>query len=172
MRSTFKVGFASSFKRTSELLGVPSPTAYKYYRWVVTRNAGIDSASTHRSGSRELELMEVVDGPSVAPGNGVASTNTSHAQPVTRLFDGLTGAGEGSNSNQDPVFPLIFTFEFGSPRVIVEYAVYCYTHPFALTRSFGLWTFEASNDGANWTVLDSPPLQTGWGQGERRAFTL
>ncbi len=34
------------------------------------------------------------------------------------------------------------------------------------------WIFEGSNDGANWTVLDTQTNQTGWGNTEKREYTI
>lgn len=34
------------------------------------------------------------------------------------------------------------------------------------------WTFEGSNDGTNWTVLDTQTLQSNWSSGEERIYTI
>jgi hypothetical protein len=34
------------------------------------------------------------------------------------------------------------------------------------------WTFEGSNDGSSWTVLDTQTSQTGWGASERRVYPI
>lgn len=34
------------------------------------------------------------------------------------------------------------------------------------------WTFEGSNDGTNWTVLDTQTGQTSWSMNERKEFTI
>ena len=34
------------------------------------------------------------------------------------------------------------------------------------------WTLEGSNDGVSWTVLDTVTGETGWSNGEQRAYTV
>lgn len=41
-----------------------------------------------------------------------------------------------------------------------------------VTRSPKNWTFEGSNDGSNWTVLQTVTNQTGWGVSEERQFNF
>jgi len=62
----------------------------------------------------------------------------------------------------------------GSPRTAKEYALQTGNHGIDGRDSTGRmpkdWRFEASNDGANWTVLDVQEDQTNWTVNERRMY--
>lgn len=71
--------------------------------------------------------------------------------------------------------PWILGYDFGAgnEKIIVQYAVSSYpTSTQTNNRSPSNWTFEASNDGSTWDVLDTVAGETGWSTGETRTFTV
>lgn len=147
------------------------PAGYRYYRIVVTA-----PGSGTTLGTIELELRTTIDGPSVAVGAGgtaFASQNTVN-RPPEEAFDGVLTANNGCLQTTASL-PWILGYDFGAgnEKNIVQYAVSSYpTSTQTNNRSCKDWTFEGSNDGSNWDVLDTVTGETGWTLGEQRVFTL
>ena len=86
----------------------------------------------------------------------ISSSGGIHANyPASNLFDDNTGtfALRGTTSAD----PIVVSYGFGSATVVNRYRIYAYTS----VGSPGFpadWTFEGSDDGSAWTVLDT---QTG-----------
>ena len=63
-------------------------------------------------------------------------------------------------------------YRFDTPTVVNGYGIW--NHAGANTepnkRAPRTWTFEASNDGESWTVLDTQPSETGWSAGQFRCY--
>ncbi|OPH61665.1 hypothetical protein BC351_00015 [Paenibacillus ferrarius] len=61
-------------------------------------------------------------------------------------------------------------YEFSNPLAIAQYVIYPqYT---ASSRAPKNWTFEGSNDGTNWTVLDTQSNVTGWANSTPKNFVF
>lgn len=65
-------------------------------------------------------------------------------------------------------------YDFGNPVTVTGYGI----HNFSLSgylfeeRAPHTWTFQASNDGKNWTTLDERHLESGWTAGEYRYYAV
>lgn len=102
--------------------------------------------------------------------SGTAAADATVAGAPWQAFD--RDAGTLWNSGSGAQGWLSYTFP--SARIIVGYSVQTTT---ALVTGLPItdrapksWTFEGSNDGTNWTVLDSQYGQSNWSAGERRYF--
>lgn len=61
-------------------------------------------------------------------------------------------------------------YQFPAAHIVVKYTM---TASSALTSSTPKnWTFEGSNDGTNWTTLDTQTNQTGWTSNQKRTYTF
>lgn len=115
---------------------------------------------------------------------GVASSSGTGS---FQAFDGSratdwNSAGSGTGFLQ---------YQFAAPTVVTGYAVRASLNVQPFTDSTGTsgsnatttivkvpgslraprtWVFQASNDGATWTTLDTRAGETGWGDGERRYY--
>jgi hypothetical protein len=111
------------------------------------------------------------------------SSDTSHSPFVVssstewtglesfKAFDGGVGGGSywlGTNAGVDW---LQIELGSGNARLLGSYAIQVNTIPEA-TRAPKDWTMKGSNNGTDWTVLDTRTSQTGWGSGETRTFTI
>ena len=146
-------------------------TSYRYYRIAVSA-VGSGTAT----GTIELELRTTLGGPSVAvgaDGTAFASENAGN-RPPAEAFDGVLSANNGC-LDTTVTFPWILGYDFGAgnEQEIIQYAVSSYpTATSTANRSFKDWTFEGSNNGSDWDVLDTVTGETGWTLGEQRVFTL
>jgi hypothetical protein len=62
--------------------------------------------------------------------------------------------------------------DFGSPKVITKYDVIANSNNDPEGKSPKDWTFEGSNDGISWAILDTQSNQTGWSGGQKREFPI
>lgn len=63
-------------------------------------------------------------------------------------------------------------YEFPTAKLIKRYSFKSDGYNASNTRAPKSWTFEASNDGVNWVVLDTQSNQTGWGLYTIRTFDI
>jgi len=87
-------------------------------------------------------------------------------------FDGSTNTFWETGSP----FPHWIMTDFGTyPKRVIEYALQTGSHGKDGTDSTGRmpkdWRFEGSNDGSDWTVLDTQADRTDWKVNERRTYT-
>lgn len=100
-----------------------------------------------------------------APSGVVSSSSTTAANYDYLSFDKLTtGNGwlAGGISNQ------WLSYNFSSKKIISKYTIISNN----VNSSPKDWTFEGSNDGASWTVLDTQTNQTGWTVGVKREYSF
>ncbi len=62
--------------------------------------------------------------------------------------------------------------DFGVPRVVNKYVITARNDRSASTLSPKTWTFEGSNDGTNWVVLDTRTDETDWFAAQRREYVF
>ena len=60
-------------------------------------------------------------------------------------------------------------YEFASQKDVVKYSIQGTNVP---GRSPSSWTLQGSNDGVNWTILDTQSSQTNWGIDEVRKYNV
>lgn len=144
---------------------------YKIYRLRIL------SPSTTYPGTKEVGLMDVVGGNSIAPSsNGVVrssgqfgSSNIPH--PDDNAFDGdYVSDGEGWIGGSSP--PVWVEYEFDTVTALTEYYVGSYVHDDLQSRAPQSWELLGSDDGINYEVIDSVSGETGWTAGEIRRFQL
>lgn len=165
------LGLLTRFGLTQNAGGAPPAGAYRYYRLNVTAaNSGTSI------GTIELELRESLGGVSVAVGAGGTATASQYAtgRPPEEAFDGTLTRNNGClRTNATLPWWLQYDFGAGKEKKIIQYAVSSYpTTTLTNARSAMDWTFQGSNDGVNWAVLDTVTGETGWTVEEQRVFTL
>lgn len=91
--------------------------------------------------------------------SGIANASGFNAsgQDPWKAFDSLANTTWRSK-NGDPL-PQWLTYEFTSPIIISAYKV---TVGSTFSYTPKSWTFEGSNDGSNWTILDTRSNITNW----------
>ncbi|PRH85483.1 hypothetical protein C5L14_21075 [Labrys okinawensis] len=104
-----------------------------------------------------------------APSGTAAAGSTGLGAPWN-AFDRDSGTAWHSNTPSNEWV----SYTFPSTKIVVGYSVSAYAGLVAATpvtdRAPKSWTFEGSNDGTNWTVLDSQFAQSNWSAGETRYF--
>lgn len=68
--------------------------------------------------------------------------------------------------------PKFFTTKFSAAKVISSYQVGCPASPASPVVAPKTWTLEGSNDGVNYTVLDTRTNQPGFSSGETRIYAI
>lgn len=141
----------------------PEPSAYRYFRINVTANNGRSTLNI-----AEFELRASVGGPTIATG-GTPSAST--------VFGSTWSADKGFDANAStfwsatgPTGWLQYDLGAGNEASLAQYAVRGRSD--ANDGSPKDWTFEGSLNGSDWTTLDTVTSETGWANGELRAFTL
>lgn len=141
----------------------------------------IDASGTAFWPNRTGNLTNLVtDTPSASSElSGCPASAAFDNDPVTEWRTDGTGA----------LLPAILQYTFGAgPKVVTGYSLKAsgqtvsYADVVGSTTTIykipgGLqaprsWTFEGSNDGTHWAVLDTQAAQTGWGDAERRYYTF
>ena len=94
-------------------------------------------------------------------GTGTASASSEFSPPTGaayRAFDNQTTTSGWGNNQVLPAW-LQYNFGAGNSKTIVKYSLYRDSHQTGgwVSNNYSPrnWTFEGSNDGANWTVLDT-----------------
>lgn len=125
-------------------LGAGGKVGYKFYRLHVT------AVSSAFGGPRigELGLLHPHFPPTGQPSGGTASASDySGGNTPDLAFDGSSDTyWEGSST-----FPQWLQYELASPLQVTGYRLQSSA---SNTRAPSHWTFEASNDGLTWEVLD------------------
>lgn len=98
-----------------------------------------------------------------------ASASTSYpGWPVSNLFDDIVG-GSTNSWSASTVAPAWTQAQLASAAVVTIYKIVARTDAPASAPS--AWTFEGSNDGTAWTVLDTQTAQS-WTAGFGRSYTI
>jgi len=88
-----------------------------------------------------------------------------------RAFDGGVGTGQYWIGTGGGVDYLQVDLGSGNARLLGSYAIQVNTVPEA-NRAPKDFTLKGSNNGSDWTVLDTQTSQTGWTSGQTRTFTI
>lgn len=105
-------------------------------------------------------------------GVAAASNEASASFAAWKAFDGInTGTDEWSTSGAASG-TLSYDLGSGNAKVITYYAIMGVAQG---ETGVGLgpktWTFEGSNNGSSWTVLDTETAVPNWAQGEERTYS-
>lgn len=63
-------------------------------------------------------------------------------------------------------------YKFDSAKIIGKYSLACTNAAQATLRMPKIWTFEGSNNGRDWTVLDTKENVTAWNYNEKKEFII
>ena len=110
------------------------------------------------------------------------SSNTS-APPVvvsaSSVYNSTTDAWKAFNFNVAEYWAIAsntvaawLQVDFGVPKIINKYAITARIGVSANLESPRTWTFEGSNDGTNWVVLDRRDYEIGWFEAQRREYVF
>ncbi|MCC3379014.1 discoidin domain-containing protein [Paenibacillus farraposensis] len=99
--------------------------------------------------------------------SGVASASNEFSYAY-RSFDGDFATIESAWGSDENTAWL--RYDFPKPEVIEQYVIYPQTT--ATDRAPKDWTFEGSNDGVTWNVLDTQSNITGWVDSTPKKFTF
>lgn len=111
---------------------------------------------------------------SATSASGTASASTENGTRVAwQAFDGAT-ALIGSNAWQATTTNGWLRYSFVAVRQVTSYTL----RPIAgddaanVNRAPKTWTFEGSNDGSTWSVLDTQTNVAAWGATETRSYSI
>lgn len=105
-----------------------------------------------------------------APSPYVASSTTVFSiQAPYLVFDGNAGTYWQTTT---PGANEMLQLDLGASGALPIYSYSLSSLAAAPTAMVSAWTFEGSNNGSTWTVLDTRTAQTGWGAPETRTFTV
>lgn len=141
----------------------PEPTGYRYWRLNVTANNGRSTLNI-----AELELRAESGGASIATG-GTPSASTVFG-PTWSADKGFDGNASTFWSATGPTGWLQYDLGAGNEATLAQYAVRG-RHD-ANDGSPKDWTLQGSQNGSEWTTIDTVTGETGWSNGELRVFTL
>ncbi|MCE3203427.1 discoidin domain-containing protein [Paenibacillus sonchi] len=113
-----------------------------------------------------------------SPSGIVSASEAFSGTPAWKAFDGIKYYST-TNSNYSAWGTTKTSgwlrYEFPNEKIISKYVLSYGTHA-ANGYVNGVnpknWTFEGSNDGSNWTILDSQSNVTNWTDGEEKTFTF
>ena len=151
-------------------------TPYQYYKYKCTRNN--TSNNTGYVAIFELQFLQgsPIDITKETSGSVFAASTSSATYTAAGAFDGdkHTKAGLWIATNVPPMYVV---YKFNNPSVVNAISVFNGNNNVSGTaydsagRSPKNWTFEGSNDGATWTVLDTQTDETDWSEtGEERYY--
>jgi hypothetical protein len=136
------------------LAGISTPTGYRYYKW------NISDIRTNPSSSGAIQVAEFyfqtngTDESWTGVTVSARGENTVSAEGVDKLVDGNTSTKwlDFSNSGS-PLSWVKFDFGSGNTKSFTGYK--WYTANDEISRDPVSWTIQGSNDGTNWTTLDT-----------------
>ena len=114
-----------------------------------------------------------VDTSSAAGAVDTTLSSATHASyPATGAFDGSFDTKTPTNGRwlSTKAAHMSVVYHFNNPTVVNTIMLYTSPTDMADTRAPKDWTFEGSNDGENWTVLDTRTDESGWTKGEIRTY--
>ena len=156
------VGFGA--KRRAAAGGNPG---YRFYRWTFTATQG--GGNPHVS---EVELLlsstDQIPTMTGATTSGVTASASS-AHPIDVPWK--TGDNDGGTAwDANAAASQSLKYDFGSAQEIDEYSITANSfHISSIVPS--AWTFEGSNNDADWTTLDTQSNQS-WSSGETKNYAL
>ena len=107
------------------------------------------------------------------PGSGdVDASSSNGSYPATNAFDDGGNTNESrwlAHGNQLP--NVWISYDFGMPTQVYAYTIQSQSWRNA-ERAPKDWTLQASDDNANWTVIDTVSGESGWARWETRRFDV
>jgi len=97
-----------------------------------------------------------------------ASTIAGSSNDAWKAFDGITSSGQGWRTASGILVGWI-QYKFNDPKKIRKYIITGDSNAPCSPKS---WTFEGSNDGSSWAVLDTQNNIINWSNYESREFVI
>lgn len=115
-------------------------------------------------------LVPVMTG-DTTPSGAVIASSAYGSTPAWLAFDGQTQTNGGWVSDGSPM-PQWIGYQFPAATVVSSYSIFpCLLYDGGL-RPPKDWTFEGSNDGTTWTVLDTRTNEPAWSSPVGRSYTF
>ncbi|WP_339304643.1 discoidin domain-containing protein [Paenibacillus sp. FSL L8-0435] len=102
--------------------------------------------------------------------SGIANASTNHSSSQSFIAFDQNYALTSSAWTTNAIPTGWISYQFTRQLFIGKYAIY--PQQTALTRAPKNWTFEGSNDGATWTILDTQSNVTTWANSTRKEFIV
>ncbi|MDD2797672.1 MAG: PKD domain-containing protein [Bacteroidales bacterium] len=158
--------WSNNYERKS--FNLPNTSAYKYYKWVVTQNSGNTTYGTQAAefsfSSQSSDSIIIV----VTPVDSITVTAKSDSpwdgKTISKINDGNPATAWWSWDS-----PTWVQFSYLSPTVWSTYSITSSDNRQYDPKD---WKVEASNDGNNWTLLNTTSGSS-WGNSyEKHSFRL
>ncbi|WP_229525625.1 discoidin domain-containing protein, partial [Paenibacillus farraposensis] len=156
---------------TPKKFSFSNSNSYKNYRINITANNGSQYLALS-----ELEMMSKVS--SSTPNTGACTSNSVASSGVASASNEYSYASEAFDKNFTTIASswtssttaAWLRYDFPNPIVIGQYVIY--PQNTATDRAPKDWTFEGSNDGVTWNVLDTQSNITGWVDNTPKKFSF
>lgn len=109
------------------------------------------------------------------PSGVVAASTQNTGSEAWRAFNDSTATTNDKwLTNAVATGTLSYDFTAGNPKIITYYSMtpVSSVEPSLYTRAPKTWTFEGSNNGTSWTVLDTQTTVPQWGADEKRIYPI
>ena len=113
-------------------------------------------------------IIPVMTGYTTPSGAASSSWDPFIGNEAWRAFDHETGA-DGSALGYLPYF---VCYQFPEAHIVTKYAITYAPEPSTTGYGPQQWVFEGSNDGSNWSSLDSQESAYAWSLDDRREFEI
>lgn len=136
--------------------------------------SGIDS-SIYGNGYSADKTATMTSNSAPSPNVTSASSEYNADYAAWKAFDKIT-TKSGTNNEWTTATTqtgwLKYDFGSGNAKVIQKYSLIIVPVGFYSSRNDApkTWTFEGSNDGSTWTVLDTRENEQDWAEGEKRVY--
>lgn len=139
-------------------------SGYRFYRLNISDNNGRSTINV-----AEAQLRETVGGPDSATGGVAYATSTFSGFPASDAFDDDAGTMWSTDTS---VTAAELWYDLGTGReiIVAQYALQARSDANDGTPKD--WALQASNDLDTWTTLDTVVGETGWSNGETRAYNV
>lgn len=145
-----------------DALAAAPPTPYTYYRLNIAKSDDTTQATTAIA---EVELHATAGGSNIATGGTASASSTTGGNVAANAFD-----GNASTYWQSAALAAQLQYQLTSAQGVQEYKVTA-RNDASYAQVPGQWTFEGSNDGATWTILDYV-ADWSWTQGQAKIYTV
>ena len=140
-------------------------TAYKMYKLDVTANNGTGDLT----GFSEMELLDGDIDRTSLPGDVSGSSEIGIKESTFAVFDG-TDQTKWLTSGGNTTGWIQFEFSDGLAYSVSGYSITSAND--APDRTPKDWTLQGSNDGVNWTIVDTRVDEAGWSTFEKRSYSF
>ncbi|MFZ5968972.1 MAG: cohesin domain-containing protein [Bacillota bacterium] len=104
--------------------------------------------------------------------SGIASASDTHSvAPPFRAFNRSTDYSNDRWGSNSGITSAWLSYEFDTVKTITKYTLIARSGT-GLNSAPKNWTFEGSNDGTNWIILDTRSEEINWESGEKREYTF